>query len=257
MLREGVQSLSDPWTPPGAPRRGNECGTSSSEQALARAHVYELFGAIFSLPASADLVRQVVKEQFLTRACRFHCDQDRHPEAAVLEEGEWPGCVEQIGAEYVSLFCASGAHFVAPYQSAYSDAVESNGRRFAGLLCDTSFSALTRLYQRFGFQVPEHFHEMPDHIAVGLSFMATLCREEARAETPKAAWLCRDAEVEFVRIGLGRWAFAFLDRVEANGVSGFYRKAAQALVRFLRGEFRAMALTPAEVGHPSRVAARL
>lgn len=207
---------------------------SVTKLAAARAGVYGRFAAVFSAPPDAPLVRQITEEQFFTRASQFQNGHNPLATEAILEEAHWLARVQQIAIQHIWLFCTPGAHFIPPCQSAYPQ---------GGGFTASSPPDPSQLYDRFGFQPPAALLHLPgDHVSVELALMAALCTQEKQAGEGTEAWHARDAQAEFLRAELGHWALAFLGKVERNTISGFYRKAAQALVRFLRVEFRAMAV---------------
>lgn len=116
------------------------------------------------------------------------------------------GAFKALQAEYVRLFINALPEITCPpYGSVYLE----------GVLMGESTVRLRDLYARYGWQTDE----LADHIAVELEFLALL------------AALGEDGAIkedyQFVWDHLHLWAPAFLDRVEENDRSGFYRDASR------------------------------
>lgn len=148
--------------------------------------------------------------QFLSRLFAY---PDEAPTAEDLARigSEWGedrsnGAFQALQAEYVRLFINALPEVTCPpYGSVYLE----------GALMGESTVRLRNLYARYGWQTDE----MADHIAIELEFLALLADlgdEDAIREDYQLLW-------DHLLI----WMPAFLQRVEANDRSGFYRAASR------------------------------
>jgi TorA maturation chaperone TorD len=124
----------------------------------------------------------------------------RPPGKGETEEGR--DGLRILQSEYVSLFINALPEVPCPpYGSFYLE----------GVLMGASTVQVRDLYLSYGFQTDE----MADHIAVELEFLALL------AALPKSDAVQKD--YDFLWRHLRSWTHPFLDRLEENDETGFYR----------------------------------
>jgi putative dimethyl sulfoxide reductase chaperone len=77
---------------------------------------------------------------------------------------------------------------------------------------------LAAFYRAFGMELSSESGERQDHLSVELEFMSVLTAQEAgllgAAAGHEAVAVCRDAQRKFLREHLGRWAPAFIRRLQ-------------------------------------------
>lgn len=214
---------------------------------LVEAGLYRFFSQLFAAPPPPWLLQDLVTHCLLTTACHFHeTSTNPHP----LEDPGWASVGEELAVEFTALFSAPGEHYLPPYESFYVDELHLEQSEEAG--CGTAFAGGTRkgfigqqsasavctLYARAGLELNPAFHDLPDHLAAELAFLAHLADCQASAlqqgHSELAAHCARQAE-QFRHSHLDRWCPAFLARVQANPISRFYCQVAVGLEGFLAG----------------------
>lgn len=153
---------------------------------------------------------------FLSRLFTYPDNPPTREDLAKLEttwgaEGD-PEALRALQAEYVRLFINALPEVPCPpYGSFYLE----------GALMGESTVRLRKLYAGYGWQTDE----MADHIAVELEFLALLASLGQDDS-------CKEDQ-QFVWDHLNLWAPAFLDRVEKNDRSGFYRAVSRQAKKLL------------------------
>lgn len=148
-----------------------------------------------------------------------------------------PTSVGSMESEYNRLF--RHQLLCTPYETEY-DPLKSlrKGQALADIL---------GFYTAFGLKPSERLKELPDHIAVELEFMSWLTLKAAyalnRGWKNKLA-LTLAAEGKFLEDHLGRFIFAFCDKVERNARMAFYPALAGLLRNFIKYEIESLAVKP-------------
>lgn len=127
--------------------------------------------------------------------------------------------------EYTRLFVAPRP-LVYPYESMYSPVPRVMG--------ETTLD-VTRWYEAAGFIVPG-WHDLPDHVALELAFMAWLAGEERAARCQGEPWrLARTLhfELTFLHDHLIGWIPQFAEAVETSSCLPFYQGMATRLRRWI------------------------
>lgn len=218
---------------PRAKARGT--GFADQQQAdtnlRARAAVYLLFARLFRDAPTPELLQEIVQHRVLSNA-----------------DSQWPHQAEAIAVEYARLFAVPGEQAVQPYESVYCDTLTidettacspyflpepQRAGGLTGFLHGSSTIAVREAYRQAGFELDPTAHELPDHLAVELEFMARLLE---RGATEAAA---------FFRDHLGRWVFPCLSDVQQRAQRGFFHEAAASLTEFMQGE-HALLLTQSD-----------
>lgn len=83
-----------------------------------------------------------------------------------------------LETDYNRLFVGPGKLLAVPYESFYETTSDSNGR---GRLRGPAEREVIAFYREHGYQMPEHFVDFADHIAIELEFLAALAANEANA----------------------------------------------------------------------------
>lgn len=154
-----------------------------------------------------------------------------------------PSSADKLNAAYEGLFGLLVSSSCPPYETEYIDSKLSFQR--AQALAD-----IAGFYRAFGWK-PSHIHpERPDHIALELEFMGTLCFMELRAQNAEQAATCRQAEAKFLAEHLVWWAPALAKVLVHQDPHGFYGAAGRFLAALLPAH-RAVLGVPAHSG-PAR-----
>lgn len=204
------------------------------------------------------LLKHAARYKFLAAAFAY-------PDPEVLAEltgARWPDSAEDhdaLGRALAAFRAALGeAHLAtlqeehlglfdrqvrcSPYESSYGD-----GRRLGGKTAE--LADISGFYAAFGVEPSRSRPELPDHMAVELTFMSVLCLKEAYAlfhGLAKEQEVTREARRVFLGDHLGRWAGVFADGVGAAG-GPFWNAAAALLKEFVALECRLLGVTPSPV----------
>jgi len=137
--------------------------------------------------------------------------------------------VQELGADYASLFLGIRRHPAHPYESVYL----SKDR----IVMRQPWREALRIYEEEGLTKTDEIKEPEDHVALELEFMAYMCRkmEEAldRNDTFEVSRIL-DVQGKFLANHLGAWIPAFCEDI-ARGPSklDFYRAMAIITERFI------------------------
>lgn len=188
--------------------------------AVARAALYGLLSAVFSAPPSAELLARLAAA----------LPPDLLAEAGLGSAnaaGNRPAD-DELAVAFTRLMVGPGKGYVPPYGSVYLDPPATGHRP---QLWGPSTMAALEMYRAAGLEPVGG--QMPDHLAVELKFMQTLCEQEASAAAV-ARW--RRLQADFLRDHLGRWAPAWAAAAGSAAEHPFYRAMARLLVQFLEDE---------------------
>ncbi|WP_180326729.1 TorD/DmsD family molecular chaperone [Raoultibacter phocaeensis] len=134
--------------------------------------------------------------------------------------------------DYNRLFVGPAALLAPPYESYYASDRDGNG---FGRLRTAEERAVVAAYRESGYEVPESFTDLPDHIAVELEFLALVAEKEASAwEAGDAdeAEKMRNAQAIFLERHVGTWAVRFAEHVERGARTPLYPAVAQIVALF-------------------------
>lgn len=219
--------------PPGlASRAARRRAWSVAALAGFRAVAYRTFAALLLHPDRQRL-------QWLGATARQLRPYDE-PLAAFAFFGPWRRLLDRLEAleaqdlaalqsDHVRLFnLDSESAPCFPYESCY----------LAPTSQDTSWLAvqLQHTYARAGLSLAPTLNERPDHAAVELEFMASLCRQEAEAweRAAQEDGLAALAQQRlFLRVHLERWFGPFTRQVRARAAEPLYALAAEAAEAFV------------------------
>jgi TorA maturation chaperone TorD/ferredoxin len=138
------------------------------------------------------------------------------------------GLATSLTQTYNRLFVGPQPPLAHPYESVYRT---PNGR----LMGDVTMQVV-QAYAEAGLALADGRHDMPDHVAVELEFMAYLAGEEAKArsngnEALVGTWLSR--QVDFLRDHLTCWIPQFCHHVVKADPGGYYGQATTTLAAFV------------------------
>lgn len=97
-------------------------------------------------------------------------------------------------------------------------------------------SALQRLYGEAGFELPEDFHELPDHVAVELEFLYVVLFREASPGLDNDPARILELKTHFLEARLAAWIDPFTQVMKETAETRFFRELALATQRFVKLE---------------------
>lgn len=188
-----------------------------------RAACYRLFSAAFCLPSeeffTSDDLREFAK--LLSELGSGASDA-----MANMAEARELVSVDELKIEYTRLFVGPFALPAPPYGSVYLD----DGRRLMG---DSTIDAVRR-YREVGIEMDPVQHDVPDHIAVELEFMAYLLHlEQVAAADDDAVEKALERQESFLEKHLCAWVPIFAEKVEQDTESAFYHELVGAVSLFV------------------------
>lgn len=213
---------------------------------LARSKVYEFISAAFSYPDAAlvDLLEGLLPD---TRESLSHLE-DRSSLEALEELSQaitWRTS-EDLETEYVQTFGHTISKECPPYEAEYD---QSHIFQKSQNLAD-----IAGFYSAFGLQLSPDLNDRMDNLSVELEFMHVLCVKEAYAldkgHTVEQLTITRDAQTKFLREHLGRWSFAFVEKLQNMHGNNFYGLTGQMLKVFLAFDMHALGVEPVELISP-------
>ena len=139
----------------------------------------------------------------------------------------------ELEVDHARLFVGPYTLLAPPYGSVYLDAE----RRIMG---DSTFEVVN-CYREAGLIVTEDFKNPPDHIVVELEFMHFLIAKEIEATTKENALDFANAlnkQQTFLDTHLCPWIFEFVDNVERNAQTSFYRNLARITKAYISYDFQ-------------------
>lgn len=144
---------------------------------------------------------------------------------------------EDLRRTFMNLFKVPGPEYVAPYESVFRDTREIDGQSVRGLLMGLSAVDVQRCYRLAAVDLTEEYHDLPDHIALELNFLAHLCgKEEAFLANGDEARLIRTWEMErdFLSAHVVSWVPKLRDGIHEKCRHSYFRSVADLAVEFTR-----------------------
>ncbi|WP_260294643.1 TorD/DmsD family molecular chaperone [Sedimenticola hydrogenitrophicus] len=129
---------------------------------------------------------------------------------------------DELAVEFTHLFLLPG-HLISPHES-----VQLKGG--SGLLRGPETARVREYYTAVGFEIDPATPMEPDHVSIELEFLGHLAGEEASAWESGDSGKASDAlhyQQDFLEKHPGRWLFDFLQKVESESGSDFYRGLAR------------------------------
>jgi len=141
-----------------------------------------------------------------------------------IPEDQAEQALRTLEIEYNRLFVGPGRPQAPPYESVYRDS--------RGLVMGPAAREVERRYAEAGLALEPDYHDLPDHVATELGFMAYLATQEAEAQGEDTlAWL--DRERTFLRDHLTVWLPRFCQRVWETSQHPFYAALAELTMTFV------------------------
>lgn len=137
-----------------------------------------------------------------------------------------PPSADEWNADYEALFGLLVSGSCPPYETEYIDSKLSFQRSQA--LAD-----IAGFYRAFGWMPSPCHPERPDHIAVELEFMATLCGMELGASHDEQVAICHESQAKFLSEHLVWWAPALAKLLVYEDPHGFYGAVGRFLTALL------------------------
>jgi len=188
-------------------------------QVRIRSQLYAALAYAFRKPEELAEDKEESLAQMLQRAATALDAQALGPMADALirsleipeTQAEQALCTLEI--EYNRLFVGPGRPQAPPYESVYRDS--------RGLVMGPTARDVERRYAEAGLALAPDHHDLPDHVATELGFMAYLAMRETEAQGEEAlAWL--NTQREFLQDHLTVWLPRFCQRVREVSRHPFY-----------------------------------
>jgi DMSO reductase family type II enzyme chaperone len=141
-----------------------------------------------------------------------------------IPETQAEQALRTLEIEYNRLFVGPGRPQAPPYESVYRDP--------RGLVMGPTARDVERRYAEAGLALAPDYHDLPDHVAMELGFMAYLTMQEAEAQGKDVrVWL--EKERTFLRDHLIVWLPRFCQRVREKSQHPFYATLAELTMTFV------------------------
>jgi TorA maturation chaperone TorD len=146
---------------------------------------------------------------------------------------------DQIALDYESLMRVPGTAYAHPYESFYRGRAGNEQRMRQGKLYGPAAIEAERLYRSEGLTPKYGRVDFADHIGAELTFMAHLCRQQAKALSEGDGYAaCRLGEKQhrFACEHLFGWVEEFCEALMAGAATQFFEGLAQMLLAFVAME---------------------
>jgi len=210
----------------------NSCGEESIVQHKDRAGTYALFARLLRQEVSADTLRRLRKMR------EGADDSECAGEGLILLDSyfsktislEEQQVLEELAADYASLFLNAGDRPVHPYESVYTSPER--------LLMQVAQEQVRQIYAASGL-VLSRGGEAEDAIALEMEYMSHLCSRTANASERgdrEAVRAHLNSQREFLANHLLRWAPQFSEDLKRCAATDFYRALGCLIRDFLQLE---------------------
>ena len=201
------------------------------ERACIRSQLYAALAHAFRKPEAApegneeDSLTHVMRQAVLAFDAQALGQMvDELVGSLEIPETQAEQALRTLEIEYNRLFVGPGRPQASPYESVYRDP--------RGLVMGPAAQDVGRRYAEAGLALAPDHHDLPDHVATELGFVAYLALQEAEAQGQDAtAWL--DRERAFLRDHLTVWLPRFCRRVREASRHPFYSALAELTVIFV------------------------
>lgn len=214
---------------------------------MARSHIYGLFGNLLSQQPSAPALDQMMRPEVVENIAALFADSSIGRRFRQVAEQYNGGQVtaDQIALDYESLMRVPGPAYAHPYESFYRS--RAGGKRIqGGALCGRPTYEAERFYRSEGLTPKYGRVDFADHIGAELTFMAHLCRRQAKAlaEGNGLVVSClEEKQRRFASDHLFGWIEDFCKALEDGAATQFFKGLARMLRAFAAME-RKMGQTP-------------
>ncbi len=201
-----------------------------------RSQMYATLARAFQRPEAASgadgevfLMQNLIRTARILDARALEPVAERLVDALEIAPGAMERALRSLEIAFNRLFVGPGRSQAPPYESCYHDQW--------GLVMGPSARQVQRCYHEAGLEmVPDH-HDLPDHVATELGFMAYLAMQEAEADDEeKETW--RKREYLFLRDHLSIWIPLLCQRVKEASQHPFYAGLAELTETFVRLEMK-------------------
>lgn len=208
---------------------------------MARAHIYGLFGNLLSQQPSAPTLDQMMQPEVVEILASLFLDPSIGRRFRRIAEQYTAGqvTVDQIALDYESLMRVPGTAYAYPYESFYRGRAGGQKRMQRGALCGRPAFEAERFYRSEGLTPKYGWVDFADHIGAELTFMAHLCRQQAKALSEgddHAARRLEEKQHRFAWDHLFIWVEEFCQALKAGAATQFFKGIAQMLLAFVAME---------------------
>ncbi len=208
---------------------------------MARSHIYGLLGSLLSQQPSAQTIEQLMRPEAVEHLAALFPDPGIGRRFRRLAEQYAAGEVtaDQVALDYESLMRVPGAAYTHPYESSYSAKGNANGASQSASMGGRPAHQTERYYQSEGLTPRYGRVDFADHIGAELTFMAHLCRRQAKALMDgdmQTASKMEEKQHRFSRDHLFRWAGNFSTALKEGAATPFFKGLAQILQAFITME---------------------
>lgn len=204
------------------------------EQTSTRSQLYAALAQAFRKPEAAPGEPEENEEDSLTQvlqraALAFDAQAlgqiaDELVGSLEIPEAQVEQALRTLEIEYNRLFVGPRRPQAPPYESVYRDP--------RGLVMGPAARDVERRYAEAGLALAPDCHDLPDHVATELGFMAYLAMQEAEAQgEDPSTW--SDRESTFLRDHLTVWLPRFCQRVREVSRHPFYTALAELTMTFV------------------------
>ncbi len=217
--------------------------------AFARSGMYQFLSVAFFYPEE-ELFSLIQEETFAENATGwvhrlFECGGNQSLRrfenlASSLESFS----LEDLQVEYQRIFGHTISKEYPPYETEYGKAHIFQSSQ--------DMADIAGFYRAFGLEPSEELKERLDHISIELEFMHFLIYKEAYAleyHGLENSQICREAQRNFLKEHLGRWAPFFVRLLSKKVGKGFYKELTALTEGFLAFETQFLEVTPEEIRH--------
>ena len=195
-----------------------------AQDARARAGLYRLLARMASQEPDGPFVEKLNAPDFRQAVGVLGLE----PPAAPAPEEAGKYC-EELAAEYARLFIVPGTS-LHPYESV---------RRGEKQLWGDRTVEVQQAYHEAGFDLAPEAHQIPDHIAVELEFLAHLATEEAEqweAGSREEAEVLRHRQKAFLGDHLGVWGIEFASALKEETSQPYFKFFAALLEELIQSD---------------------
>lgn len=198
-------------------------------QSRVRSQLYAALASAFCKPEAAWAGEESLAQTLRRAASAINIEALEQPADEVVRSmevcsDEVEQAVRTLEIEYNRLFVGPGPPQAPPYESFYRDSW--------GLVTGPSARDVERRYAEAGLGLAPDHHDLPDHVATELGFMAYLALQEAEADDEeRQAWVER--ERSFLRDHLKVWLPLLCQRVQEASQHPFYTAVAELTETFV------------------------
>lgn len=198
----------------------------------AREDAYRLLAACF-YPPSAELFEESCCAALAALLVPSAPEAARFAADAAIAGGMTTR--EALAVEHARLFIGPFQLVAPPYGSIYLDDTKT--------VMGDSTARVAAFYHACGLHLADDFHELPDHFAVELEFMAYLAfkqREAGLSGNNDEVSRIGNLQQEFLGRFLIPWLEPFTSAITSDGEASFYKAIAHCTAAFITADYAAL-----------------